>query len=52
MDEQADINPFPAPLAQPEFHSVLLNVEAPPKPKRGRLFAALAAVVLLSLIHI
>ena len=47
MDEQADINPFPAPLAQPEFHSVLLNVEAPPKPKRGRLFAALAAVVLL-----
>ena len=47
MDEQADINPFPAPLAQPEFHSVLLSVEAPPKPKRGRLFAALAAVVLL-----
>jgi hypothetical protein len=53
MDEQAAFPPppptQPVPQAelQPEFHSVLVNVEAPPKPKRGRLFAALAAVVLL-----
>ena len=47
MDEQADFTLPPDLTAQPEFHSVLIGVEPSPKPKRGRVFAALAAVVLL-----
>ncbi len=51
MDEQAAFPPPTQPEFQPappaEYHSVLVNVEPPPKPKRGRLFAALAAVVVL-----
>lgn len=49
MSDQADITPTPVPAPVPEApSSVLISVEAPPKPKRGKWIALFAVVALLA----